>query len=104
MQLTDGIENLINELPQASSQRIEEIVSILEDALSDVECKYPTEDDTNEAYECQYIPQALHLIAQIKEWNKSKNERIETLCELSDDLKTILEQIPIVNNDKCQVV
>ena len=68
------IENLIDELPQASKQRVEEIVTILEGVLSDLECKYPIEDDSDSAYECQNIPKAQELIVLVRAWNESDGE------------------------------
>jgi hypothetical protein len=72
--MTGEIENLIDELPQASNQRVEEIAAILEGVLSDIECNSPTEDDADSAYECQNIPKAQELIALVRAWNESDGE------------------------------
>jgi hypothetical protein len=97
--MTDKIENLIDELPQASNQRVEEIASILEGVLSDIECKYPIEDDSDSAYECQNIPKAKELIALVRAWNARDRERddreseIKMIHKLSKELKTAFNQI-----------
>lgn len=98
------IENLIDELPQASKQRVEEIVTILEGVLSDLECKYPIEDDSDSAYECQNIPKAQELIVLVRAWNESDGElktgdrkkedrEIGIMNRLSKELKTTFNQI-----------
>ena len=66
--MTGEIENLIDELPQASNRRVEEIAAILEGVLSDIECNYPIEDDSDSAYECQNIPKAKELIVLVRAW------------------------------------
>ena len=102
--MTGEIENLIDELPQASKQRVEEIATILEGVLSDRECKFPSEDDAESAYECQSIPKAKELIALVRAWNESDGElktgdrRSEdresgTIIRLSMELKTAFNQI-----------
>jgi len=102
--MTGEIENLINELPQASNQRVEEILTILEDVLSDIECKFPTEDDTESAYECQNIPKARELIVLVRAWNVRNGELMTgdrkredgesgIINKLSKELKTIFNQI-----------
>ena len=98
------IENLIDELPQASKQRVEEIVTILEGVLSDLECKYPIEDDSDSAYECQNIPKAQELIVLVRAWNESDGElktgdrkkedrEIGIINRLTKELKTTFNQI-----------
>jgi len=109
--LSSEIENLIEELPQGSNQRVEEIVSILEGVLSKIECKFPTEND-DVAYECLNIPRAKDLIVQIRAWNESDNVLKDTdrkrnnsesgvniINKLSKELKIVFKQIPIVNTD-----
>ncbi len=111
--MTGKIENLINELPQASNQRVEEIATILEGVLSDIECKFPTEDDSDSAYECQNIPQAKELIVLVRAWNESDEELktggrkredwdsgIKVINKLSKELKTTFHQICLVNTDR----
>lgn len=104
--MTGEIENLIDELPQASMQRVEEIVKILEGVLSEKECKFPSEDDADTAYECQSIPKAKELIVLVRAWNESDRELkigdrkrddsesgIKMLDKLSMELKTAFNQI-----------
>ena len=104
--MTGEIENLIDELPQASNRRVEEIVSILEGVLSDIECNYPIEDDSDSAYECQNIPIAKELIVLVRAWNESDGDLktggrkredwdsgIKIITKLSKDLKTTFKQI-----------
>lgn len=110
--MTGEIENLIDELPQASNRRVEEIVTILEGALSDIECKFPTEDDTDSAYECENIPKALELLVLVRAWNESDEELkagdrkredwdsgIKVINKLSKELKTTFHQISLVSTD-----
>jgi hypothetical protein len=98
------IKNLIDELPQASNRRVEEIASILEDVLSDIECKYPIEDDSDSAYECQNIPKAKELIMLVRTWNGSNGELMTgdrerksresgVIHRLSKELHTTFNQI-----------
>jgi len=61
-------------LPQASNRRIEEIATILEGVLSDMECNSPTEDNADFAYECLNIPKAKELIVLVRAWNESHGE------------------------------
>lgn len=100
------IESLIKELPQASSKRVEEILTILEGVLSDVECNLPSEDDTDSAYECQIIPNALDKIALIRAWNARDTEfrerEIKTINKLAEELNILFKQIPLVNTDSDQ--
>jgi len=108
--MTDKIKNLIDELPQASNQRVEEIATILEGVLSDIECKFPTEDDTDSAYECLNIPEAKELIVRVRAWNESDGE-LKTgdrkrvgresgiINGLSKELKTTFNQICLVSTD-----
>lgn len=104
--MTSKIENIIDELPRASNRRVEEIVSILEGALSNIECKYPIEDDTGSAYECQNIPKAEEIIVLIRAWNERYGElmagdrksedresEISIINSLSKELKTTFKQI-----------
>ena len=99
--MTGEIENLIDELPQASNRRVEEIAAILEGVLSDIECKSPTEDAAESAYECQDIPKAQELIVRVRAWNESNEElktgdrksEIEMIHKLSKELKTTFSQI-----------
>ena len=104
--MTGEIENLIDELPQASNQRVEEIAAILEGVLSDIECKYPIEDDSESAYECENIPKAKELIVLVRAWNESDEELktggrkredwdsgIKVINKLSKELKTTFKQI-----------
>ncbi len=97
--MTREIENLIDELPQASNKRVEEIVAILEGVLSDIECKLPTEDDTDSAYECQNIPKAKNVIALIRTWNaRDKKKEVgesefKIINKLSKELKITFTQI-----------
>ncbi len=104
--MTGKIENLIDELPQASNRRAEEIASILEGVLSDIECRLPTEDDTNSAYECENIPKARELLVLVRAWIKSDGELktgnmareawdsgIKVIHTLSKELKTTFNQI-----------
>lgn len=104
--MTGKIENLIDELPHASNQRVEEIVTILEGVLSEIECRFPTEDDTESAYECENIPSARELLVLVRAWNES-NEELKTgdikredwdsgiriINKLSRELKTTFNQI-----------
>lgn len=100
MMPTSKIENLISELPHSSNQRVEEIVLILEGVLSDIECQFPDEDDTDRAYECQNIPKALDKIALIRAWNaRDLGFKESGIDKLSEELKIIFEQIPLVNTD-----
>jgi len=80
--MTGEIGNLIDELPQASKQRVEEIATILEGVLSEIECKFPSEDDADSAYECQSIPKAKELIVRVRAWNVKDNALIESDGEL----------------------
>jgi len=97
--MTGEIENLIDELPQASNRRVEEIAAILEGVLSDIECKSPTEDAAESAYECQDIPKAQEIIGLIRAWNERDRERddreseIKMIDKLSKELKTVFNQI-----------
>lgn len=104
--MTGKIENLIDELPQASNRRVEEIVAILEGVLSGIECKFPSEDDSDSAYECQNIPEARELLVLVRAWNESDEELktggrkrvdwdsgIKVINKLSTELKTIFSQI-----------
>jgi len=106
--LPSQIENLIDELPQASRQRVEEIVTILEGVLSEIECKFPTEEDDERAYECLNIPEAKDIIVLIRAWNERdnvlnagdrKNSKggVTIIDKLSKELKIVFEQIPLVN-------
>ena len=110
--MTGEIENLIDEFPQASNQRVEEIATILEGVLSDIECKYPTEEDTDSAYECQNIPKAKELIVLVRAWNEIDEELktvdrkredwengIQIINKLSEELKTTFHQICLVSAD-----
>ncbi|MGB9080158.1 MAG: hypothetical protein WCD00_02585 [Desulfuromonadaceae bacterium] len=98
--LTSEIEILINELPQASNRRVEEIASILEGVLSDIECNFPIEDDTDSAYECQNIPKAQELIARIRAWNvRDRESEIKIINNLSEELKTTFNQMCLVRTD-----
>jgi len=98
--LTSEIEVLINELPQASNRRVEEIASILEGVLSDIECNLPIEDDTDSAYECQNIPKAQELIVLIRAWNvRDRESEIKIINNLSKELKTTFNQICLVSTD-----
>ena len=92
--MTGEIENLIEELPQASNQRVKEIASILEGVLSDIECKFPIEDDSDNAYECENIPKAKELIALVRDWNdRGRESGIKVINKLSKELKTTFKQI-----------
>jgi hypothetical protein len=104
--MTVEIENLIDELPQASNRRVEEIAAILEGVLSDIECNSPTEDNADSAYECQNIPKAQELIVLVRAWNESDEELktgdrkredwesgIKIINKLSKELKTAFNQI-----------
>lgn len=104
--MTGEIENLIDELPQASNRRVEEIATILEGVLSDIDCNSPSEDDADSAYECQNIPKAQELIALVRVWNESDGELktgdrkredgecgIKVINKLSKELKTTFNQI-----------
>ena len=104
--MTGEIENLIDELPQASNQRVEEIAAILEGVLSDIECNYPIEDDSESAYECENIPKAKELLVLVRAWNESDEELkagerkregwdsgIKIINKLSEELKTTFNQI-----------
>jgi hypothetical protein len=97
--MTSKIDNIIDELPQASNQRVEEVVTILEGVLSDIECNFPIEDDSDTAYECQNIPKAEELIALIRAWNAGERIRDDResggkkINELSKELKTTFTQI-----------
>jgi len=102
--MTGEIENLIDELPQSSNRRVVEIATILEGVLSDIECKFPTEDDTDSAYECQNIPKARELIVLVRAWNESDGElktgdrkredrEIGIINRLTKELKTTFNQI-----------
>ena len=97
--MTSEIENLFVELPQASNRRVEEIVTILEGVLSNVECNIPSENDADSAYECQNIPKAQEIIGLIRAWNVRDRERddreseIKMIDKLSKELKTAFNQI-----------
>jgi hypothetical protein len=106
--LPSQIENLIDELPQASRQRVEEIVTILEGVLSGIECKFPTEDDDERAYECLNIPEAKEIIVLIRAWNerdsslkardrKNSENGVTIINKLAKELKIVFKQIPLVN-------
>ena len=110
--MTGEIENLIDEFPQASNRRVEVIAAILEGVLSDIECNFPSEDDTDSAYECQNIPVARELIVLVRAWNESDEELktidrkredwdsgIKVLNKLSKELKTTFNQIRLVSTD-----
>jgi hypothetical protein len=97
--MTNEIENLLHELPQAPRQRVEEIVTIIESVLSEIECKFPTEDDTDIAYECQYILKSKNIILCVREWNARDSKREATIHELSSELMITLNQIPLVSTD-----
>jgi len=112
--MTGKIKNLIDELPQASNRRVEEIATILEGVLSDIECKYPIEDDSDSAYECQNIPKAKELIELVRAWNVreidlnesdgelktgDRKSEIEMIHKLSKELKTTFNQICLVSTD-----
>jgi hypothetical protein len=102
--MTGEINNVIDELPQASKQRVEEIVTILEGVLSDIECKYPIEDDSESAYECENIPKTKELIVLVRAWKirdgelkagdkKGKDRERRKINKLSKELKITFSQI-----------
>jgi hypothetical protein len=96
--VTGKIGSIIDELPQASKQRVEEIVAFLEDVLSDIECAFPIEDDSDSAYECANIPKARELIARVSAWNANGGElkggeRERGIHSLSKELKSTFNQI-----------
>jgi hypothetical protein len=102
--MTSEIENLIYELPQASNRRVEEIVTFLEGVLSDIECKYPIEDDSDSAYECENIPKAKELLVLVRAWKvrdgelmtgdkKGKDRERRKINKLSKELKITFKQI-----------
>jgi hypothetical protein len=94
--LNSKIENLIDELPQASNKRVEEIVTILEGVLSDIECKSPIEDDSDRAYKCENISKAQEIILLIRAWNIKREDsesEINKINKLSKELKLIFNQI-----------
>jgi len=97
--LTSEIENLIDELPQASSQRVEEVITILEGVLSGSECNFPIEEDSDSAYKCLNIPRAEELIELIRAWNTGERTKDDyesggkKISELSKELKTAFNQI-----------
>jgi hypothetical protein len=105
--LSSKIEYLIDELPQASRQRVEEIVTNLEGVLSKIECKFPTEDDDERAYVCLNIPKAKDIIVLIRAWNESDNalkarggkgkNGVKAINKLLNELKIVFNQIPLVN-------
>ena len=110
--MTGKVASLIDEFPQASNRRVEEIATILESVLSDIECKYPTEEDTDSAYECQNIPKAKELLVLVRAWNESDEELrtgdrkredwengIKIIHKLSEELKTTFHQICLVSTD-----
>ena len=110
--MSSEIENLIEQLPQGSNQRVEEIASILEGVLSEIECKFPTENDDERAYECLNVPRAKDLIVLIRAWNESDNvlkasdrevnnreSGDDIINKLSKELKIVFKQIPLVNTD-----
>lgn len=110
--MTGKIEELIDELPQASNRRVEEIATILESVLSEIECKFPTEEDSDSAYECQNIPQAKELIVLVRAWNESDEELntggrkredwdsgIKIITKLSKELKSTFHQICLVSTN-----
>lgn len=98
--MTGEIENLIDEFPQASNRRVEEIASILEGVISDIECRYPSEEDTDSAYECQNIPKARGLIELVRAWNVREGEGREGgINKVSKDLKTTFHQLCLVSTD-----
>jgi hypothetical protein len=96
--VTGKIGSIIDELPQASKQRVEEIIVFLEGVLSDIECAFPIEDDSDSAYECANIPKARELIALVSAWNANgeglkTGERESGIHNLSKELKTTFNQI-----------
>jgi flagellin-specific chaperone FliS len=94
--LNSKIENLIDELPQASNKRVEEIVTILEGVLSDIECNIPIEDDSDRAYKCQNISKAQDIIVLIRAWNSKSEDReseLKIMNNLVQELKTTFNQI-----------
>lgn len=110
--MTNEIENIIDELPQASNRRVEEIVTILEGVLSDIECKFPSEDDNDSAYECENVPKAQGLLVLVRAWNESDEELkagdrkredwdsgMKVIHKLSKELKTTFHQIGLVSTD-----
>ncbi len=104
--VTSKIHDIIDELPQASNRRVEEIATILEGVLSDIECRYPIEDDSDSAYECENIPKAKELLVLVRAWNESDEDLksggrkredwdsgIKVINKLSKELKTTFKQI-----------
>jgi len=96
--VTGKIVNIIDELPHASKQRVEEIVALLEGFLSDRECTFPIEDDSDSAYECANIPKARELIARVSAWNANggelkAGESESGIHNLSKELKATFNQI-----------
>ena len=104
--MTGEIENLIDELSQAPNRRVEEIAAILEGVLSDIECRFPIEDDSDSAYECENIPKARELLVLVRAWNESDEELkagdrkredwdsgIKVIHKLSKELKATFNQI-----------
>jgi hypothetical protein len=92
--MTGKINNVINEIPLASRQRIEEILLELENILSDIECNLPTEEDTDEAYVCQNIPKAKGIIESIRTLNSQvPEEDVESTADMVKSLSAELNAV-----------
>ena len=92
--MTGKINDVINELPLASTQRIEEILIVLENILSDIECNMPTEEDTDEAYVCQNIPKAKGIIESIRTINSQvTGEDVESTANIVKSLSAELNSV-----------
>jgi hypothetical protein len=90
--------DLIEELPQASKQRVVDILTFTEGALSDVECNLPTEDDNDEAYACQNVSKANEIIESIRTLNvEGSAEGVAStshmIIKLSAELNSVFHQI-----------
>lgn len=102
--MTGEMENLIDELPKASNRRVEEIVTFLDGVLSDIECRFPSEDDSDSAYECENIPKARELLVLVRAWNESEGElkagdgTREHWDRGSKEMNTSLKELKIIFN------
>ena len=92
--MTGKINDVINELSLASTQRIEEILIVLENILSDIECNMPTEENTDEAYVCQNIPKAKGIIESIRTINSQvTGEDVESTANMVKSLSAELNSV-----------
>jgi len=97
--VSNTTRDLIEELPHASTQRVEEILTFLEDVLSAVPCKLPTEEDSDEAYECQNIPRTKEIMLLVRKMTAEDGEvdnikgKTKAISALSTELISHFSQI-----------